>query len=353
MNELSRRNFLSTAAAGFAAASLSSAGEAGAPAPAQARAKLTLTCSDYLRFTPLATGDLRPTDLDLTWIRGPRSDMLSRALSDPAVDGGEGSMLAHLLRVAAGDRSMVALPVFPLRNFTARDIYVRKGSALKPDSLNGHRLGIYNWAASGAVWYRHLLRYFKQDPALMKWVVGGADEPARVVSRAPLPSHVRDAPEGKSLRDLLLSSELDAIFVPLPPKLYHPVNGPIVRLIPEFRTVEQRYFRETGCYPPQHAILIKEKSWKRDPSAGSRLLRTMQQCETLFQQGQRMFPYNAPWLMAELEETELLMGADFHAHGLEKNRQALEVFCRSAFDDRLTERRVTVEEYFAEFLAAG
>ena len=347
MNELSRRNFLATTAGTVAAASLARAKAAETEAPAQAKPKLTLTCADYLRFTPLVTGDLRPKDLELTWIRGPRSEMLNRALSDPTVDGGEGSMLAHLLRVAAGDRSMIAAPAFPLRNFTARDIYVRKGSSLKPAELNGRNTGIYNWAASGAVWYRHLLRYFKQDPAAMKWIVGGTDQPARVESRAPLPAHVRNAPADKSLSDLLLAGEIDAMFVPLPPKLYHPVNGPIVRLIPDFRAVEKRYFQETRCYPPQHAILIKEKSWQRDPSVGRKLVETLQQCETMFQESQRMFPYSAPWLMAELEETELLMGADFHAHGLEKNRHALDAFCRSAFEDGLTSRRVTVEEFFA------
>lgn len=347
MNELSRRKFLATAAGTVAAGSLVQATGAEAQARAQGRPKLVLTCSDYLRFTPLATGDLRPKDLDLTWIRGPRSEMLTRALSDPAVDGGEGSMLQHLLRVAAGDRSMIAVPVFPLRNFTARDMYTRKGSLLKPEGLNGRTLGIYNWAASGAVWYRHLLRYFKQDPASMKWVVGGTDQPARVESRVPLPPHVRNAPADKSLTDLLLVGEIDAMLVPLPPKQFHPDNGPIVRLIPDFRAVEKRYFQETRCYPPQHAILIKQKAWQRDPSAGRKLVDTLQQCEIMFQESQRMFPYGTPWLMAELEETERLMGKDFHAHGLEQNRHALDVFCRAAFEDGLTSRRMTVEEFFA------
>jgi hypothetical protein len=57
--------------------------------------------------------------------------------------------------------------------------------------------------------------------------------------------------------------------------------------------------------------------------------------------------------MEDLEEAHLLMGPDFHAHGLEKNRHVLDVFCQAGFDDGLTERRVTVEEYFAEFLQAG
>jgi 4,5-dihydroxyphthalate decarboxylase len=349
MNGLSRRHFLKTAGS-IAGASIVGASCAATRQEPDALPKITLTAADYLRYTPLATGELRPKDLDLTWVRGPRSDMLRRALSDPEVSGGETSMLGHLLRVDRGDRSHVAIPVFLLRNFTVRDIYTLKNSSLTPDKLSGSRIGIYNWTASGAIWYRHLVRYFGQDPAAIKWVVGGTDQPARVQSRVPLPNYVTDAPPDKSLTDLLLASELDAIFVPLPPKTYHPVEGPIVRLIPDFRAVERRYFEETRCYPPQHVLVLRREMWERDPSIGRRLLETFQQCETKFQEGLHLFPYSTPWQVAEVEETDLLMGSDFHAHGLDKNHHEVDVFCQGGFDDGQTKRRVTVEEFFSEFL---
>ncbi len=349
MGGLSRRRFLEAAGA-VAGTSLVCTPAAEARQTPGTAAAITLAGADYVRFLPLAAGDVRPKGLALTWLRGDRSEMLRRALSDPAVDGGEGSMAQHLLRIDGGDRSMVAVPVFLLRNFTARDIYALKGSSLTPAGLNGRRIGIYNWAASGAVWYRHLVRYFKQDPAAVKWVVGSPDQTTPVVVAVPLPVNVTLAPSGKSLSDLLLAREIDAFFAPLPPKQYHPVDGPIVRLIPDFRPVEKRYFTDTGCYPPQHVLLLRRQTWEKDPSIGERLVETFQQCETRFHGGQRLYPYGTPWLSAEIEETELLMGQDFHAHGLEKNRRALEVFCQSAFDDGLTKRRVTVEEFFAEFL---
>jgi 4,5-dihydroxyphthalate decarboxylase len=316
------------------------------------RPKITLACSDYLRFTPLATGDFRPKDLDLTWIRGPRSEMLSRVSSDSSIDGGESSMLGHLLRVDRGDRSMVAVPVFPLRNFTARDLYTVKGSSVKLDELNGRRIGIYNWAASGAVWYRYFLRHCGQDTKSMKWVVGGTDEPRQIVARAPLPSYVTNAPTDKSLTDLLLEGELDAIYVPIPPKKYHSKDGPIVRLIPDYRSVEIRFYEQTRCFPTQHVLLVRKEAWDRDPSVGRRLVEAFSQCEAKFQEGLHLFPYTTPWQISEVEETDLLMGADFHAHGLEKNRTEVDVFCQGGFDDGQTKRRVTVEEYFAEFLQA-
>jgi 4,5-dihydroxyphthalate decarboxylase len=199
-------------------------------------ATVTLAVTEYLRFTPLIWGQIqtgpgqaRAGGLQLRWVRGTRREMLDRTLDDPTVDGGEASMLGHLVRVARGDRSMVAVPVFLLRNFTARDLYVLQGSELNPRELSGRRLGIYNWAASGAVWYRRLLRYLGNDPASMRWVVGNADAPGTVTSRAPLPPYVRNAPPDRSLTDLITAGEIDALFAPLPPAAYHRNEGPLVR----------------------------------------------------------------------------------------------------------------------------
>jgi 4,5-dihydroxyphthalate decarboxylase len=348
MNELSRRQFFKTS--GLVAGVSLAGGQDTAAREEQTLPKITLTCADYLRLTPLANGDLRSKDLDLTLVRGPRREMLRRALSDPDVSGGETSMLGHLLRADQGDRSHVAIPVFPLRNFTARDLYTLKDSSLTPSRLNGCRIGIYNWTASGAVWYRQLVRYFGQDPKAIKWVVGGTDQPNQVQARVPLPPYVTNAPSDKSLSDLLLEGELDAIYVPLPPKKYHPVNGPIVRLVTDFRTVEKLYFEKTQCYPTQHVIVLRKEVWEKDPSVGRRLVETFQQCEAKFQEGLHLFPYSTPWEIAEVEDTDLLMGPEFHAHGLEKNHHEVDVFCQGGFDDGQTKRRITVEEYFAEFL---
>jgi 4,5-dihydroxyphthalate decarboxylase len=98
-------------------------------------------------------------------------------------------------------------------------------------------------------------------------------------------------------------------------------------------------------------LLLRRQVWERDPSVGRRLLEIFERCEARFVANQRLFPYSTPWLIEEVEETERLMGEDYHAHGLEKNRDAVDAFCQSAFDDGLTQRRVTVEEYFAEYLS--
>ena len=58
----------------------------------------------------------------------------------------------------------------------------------------------------------------------------------------------------------------------------------------------------------------------------------------------------ASWIDAELEETEALMGADFHAEGYEQNRATIEVFAEQALAAGIVSRRISPEEYFAEYL---
>jgi 4,5-dihydroxyphthalate decarboxylase len=347
MNRVSRRRFLTTSAS---ASGVLAAANVAVPAAASRAPSLSLACSNYVRFMPIATGDVRPKDLSLSWIRGDRNEMLRRATDDANIDGGETSMAQHIQRLDRGDRSLVAIPIFPLRNFTARDLYTRKGVRIAPNSLAGRRIGMYNWAASGAVWYRHLLRYLGSDTKKVNWIVGGVDSPATVrLPDPPLP-YVTPSPAGGSLNALLISSEVEAVFAPLPPRGFDPVNGPIVRAIPGFQTLEQKYFADTGCYPPQHVIVLRPASWDRDRSVGQRLVEAFNESEAAFEAGQRQFPYNSPWLIEEVENSARLLGTTYHAHGLEKNRRAVDVFCQAAYDDGLTKRRVQVDEFFAEFL---
>jgi 4,5-dihydroxyphthalate decarboxylase len=314
--------------------------------------RLVLAFPDYARLAPLAVGDVRPEGIDLDWVRAPRNDVLARILADPALDGGEHSLAQHLYRTAAGDRSFVAVPTFPLRNFCARDIYVRKGSDLRAlADLAGKRVGMYAWTASGSVWCRHLLRWAGVAADRVRWTIGPVEEPAPAAA-PPLPSQVAAAPGGASLVDLLVDGALDAVISPLRPAGFHMTEGPLVRLLGDFRPVEQAYFRETGCFPPQHLVILRRAALARAPDALPALQAMFEEGERRFVENQRLFPYASPWLDAEIDETDLTLGRDYHAHGFARNRHALDAFAREAHRLGLVERVVAPEEMFADYLAA-
>ncbi len=313
---------------------------------------LTLAFPEYARLVPLALGDVKPEGIDLTWVRGDRAKMLARALGDPAVHGGEHSLAQHLYRIAAGDRSHVGLPVFPLRNFGARDIYVRRGAGpTKSADLAGARVGMYSWTASGSVWYRHLLRHFGVGVDSVMWTIGPIDDPAPATPPV-LPANIAAAPAGRALSEMLAAGELDAIFSPLRPRGFEVKQGVLARMFPDFPAIERAYWAATRCYPPQHLVILRRAIVEANP----RILRTLQAmfeaAERHFVANQRMFPYASPWLEADIDATDLAIGAEVHAHGLEANRRPVDAFCTEAHALGLVARKVAVDELFAEFLAA-
>ncbi len=141
-----------------------------------------------------------------------RADLLRRVLGDPGIDGGESSLAGHLRRIASGDHSFVGLPIFILRGFAARDLYVRKdGPVRQPADLRGKRMGLYSWVASGSVWYRHFQQYIGIPLDAVEWWVGdievGAKRPMsspcrRSPSRSPRPLCGRDAGRRRYRRDV-------------------------------------------------------------------------------------------------------------------------------------------------------
>lgn len=318
---------------------------------------LTLTCADYARVMPLATGQVTPEGIDLTLALGrggswkDRAEMLRRALQDPAVQGGEASMAGQLRRIDKGDRSMVGLPVFPLRNFTARDLYVRKGGPVKsPADLPGKRIGMYDWFASGSIWYRHFLNFIGVPLDSLEWWIGDIDEPRAATHLGAFPEHVRQPAPGRFLSEMLIAGTLDAIYSPPRPRDYHPSDGPIVRLFTDVRAVERDYFRRTLCFPPQHLVILRRAVWEKNKWIAESLTDAFIRCNDLFAEAQRNFPYVSPWLDVELEETEALIGTDFHPYGFDKNKAVIDTFCRQAYDSGIVGRVVSADEYFAEFL---
>ena len=105
-------------------------------------------------------------------------------------------------------------------------------------------------------------------------------------------------------------------------------------------------------FPPQHLIVLRREAWQQNKWIARALTDAFARCTETFAKAQRSFPYVSPWLDAELEETEALMGADFHADGFERNRATIEVFAEQAHLAGIVGRRISAEEYFASFSSA-
>ena len=54
-----------------------------------------------------------------------------------------------------------------------------------------------------------------------------------------------------------------------------------------------------------------------------------------------------PWIAAELESTEAIMGGDFWSYGVTKSRPTLEALARYSYEQYLSVRQLSIDEMFA------
>ena len=131
------------------------------------------------------------------------------------------SMGRYVAMLSEGTSSYFAIPVFPSRMFRHSAIYVRTdGPVREPRDLCGARVGIPEWAQTAGVYVRGLLAdTFDVGLDSIDWVQGGLQQVGReeeVRLRLPKGIRIRKA-EGRTLNDMLLSGDLDALISAHPP----------------------------------------------------------------------------------------------------------------------------------------
>lgn len=173
-------------------------------------------------------------------------------------DISEMSMGKYIALRAQGDTSMTALPVFVSRAFRHSMFYVRVGSSItKPEDLQGKRIGIPEWAQTAGIYgCGYLSDYLGLELASMQWVQAGVNQPGRAEKvRLTLPKGINytNAPD-QSLNQMLLDGSVDAVMSARAPSAF---GKDVVRLMPDYQSAEEQYFKATHIYPIMHALVIK------------------------------------------------------------------------------------------------
>lgn len=307
---------------------------------------LTLAIRDYAHVAPLALGDVTIEGVDLTLLRV--FDAPQRVLADPTIDGGEASFSRYLQGVAGGDDTFVGIPAFVMRGFRHRCVFVRRGSTLAALSdLIGCRVGLNEWGATGHTWTRAAFREHGIDVTEVRWFVGRLSPSAPPAPGTFFPSYVEAIPEVATLMELLLAGDLDAILASEPPEGFHPTEGPIVRLFRDFVGAERAYFARTGIEPAHHLVVLRREIVADHAWLPGRLLEALETSRRQAARTRRVLGDITPWLLAELEETEALMGATAGAYGVEPNRAMIATFCAEQFAQGLVSAPIDSESAFA------
>ena len=321
------------------------------------RLKINFAASEYDHFRDLADGTVDISGIDFNWLRMPVEEAFTRFVNFLEWELSEMSMGKYVSFVSTGNTSVLALPVFPSRSFRQSSIFVRRdGRVKRAEDLRGKKIGIPEWAQTAAIytrgWLVHQLGIPLQE---IDWVQAGINQAGREEKvELKLPAGVRYTPvKAKSLSEMLLSGELDAVACARPPQPFVDGNPAIVRLFPDYRAVEEKFYRETGIFPIMHVIAMRRDVYEANKWIAVNLYNAFVEAKRRAVERALDFTatsYPFAWCSHAAAEARQIFGEDFFPYGLEANRKTLDAFLQYAFEHGVCHRRVTPDELFPKEL---
>jgi 4,5-dihydroxyphthalate decarboxylase len=324
-------------------------------ASSRANVHLTLAINDYDHVRDLVSGAVPVQGVDLTCMSFSVEETFFRFARYREWDVSEFSLAKYCSLRAAGDDSLVAIPAFPSRSFRHSAIYVRAdGPVHDPAALAGARIGVPEWTQTATVYVRGLLAHaYGLDLTAIAWFQGGTNEPGRVegISVTPAPGISLTPVSDRSLNDMLVEGELDAVIAAHPPTEFKRRSGTVVRLFSDYRAVEEEYYRQTGVFPIMHVVALRREVHDAHPWVARNLL-------TAFEEAKRRGleraldgnapRYPVPWSVANAQRAEEVFGRDFWPYGIEPNRPTLAAFLAFAHEQGVCATPLAPDDLFVE-----
>jgi 4,5-dihydroxyphthalate decarboxylase len=317
--------------------------------------KLTVALSLYDRHIPFFDGTITlPKNVELNVLQAGQSSPLrdgvnrhERMIQKKEFDVCELSFSSYIM---AKSRNMpfTAIPVFPRRLFSQSQMYVNVSSGIhSPQDLIGRKVGLSSFQTTLSVLAKGDLKKEYGVPwEKIKWYIS-KDE---AVSFKPKEgTFLQKIGEGKKIGKMLEEGEIDALFMPHPPKSVLQGSTKVRRLFSDPRQEELKYYRKNGFYPIMHIIALKQELVEREPW----IVRTLMD---MFEEAKKMYSqyYDDPnwsqlaWGRHFFEEQRNLFGEDLWPSGVSKNRNNLGRFIEYSLDQGLIDKKIEVDQLFTD-----
>jgi 4,5-dihydroxyphthalate decarboxylase len=321
-----------------------------------AKLNLTLACWDYDRTRPLIDGRIKPEgiELDIKVLR-PR-EAFPRMLEKREFHVSEMSLASYVTLKGRGDCPFVAIPVALSKIFRHSCIYVRTDSGIhEPKDLKGKRVGTTQLGSTGVIFLNGMLQHeYGVTIRDIDWFIGGLNTSTQrplIPLNLPEQVKVQFLPAGETLEGLLNRGEIDALFSLYFPELFLNESPHIHRLFPNYKEVEQNYYRRTRIFPIMHTVVIRDDVHREHPWVAKTLYQMFGAARDLALDG--LYDTDAlrlslPWLIDHLEDTWHVFGKDFWSYGLEPNRPTWQAIGRYVHEQGLSPRVVGADELFLQ-----
>jgi 4,5-dihydroxyphthalate decarboxylase len=268
-------------------------------------------------------------------------------------------LLPFVLAYANEDfRDYTLIPVFPLRVFRHKSIFIRTDRGItKPEDLRGKRIATPGYSSTSLTWIRGMMQNeYGVKPAEIEWVISSTDSAvkdsggaSRLENVLPKGISIRRGPKGKDESDLLVDGDVDALFHAAEPRAYQEGHPKVARLFSESRKTERAYFARTGIFPIMHAVAMRRDAISAHPWLPKVVFDAYSRAKQLTYDDIKKsawYKTSLPWVAQEAEETRKLMGDNYWPYAIEPNRKALETLLQYAREQGLAKRKLKIEELF-------
>ena len=316
---------------------------------------ITIATWDYDRVRAVMDGRVPVHGCDVNYLTMPVEEIFHRAHFHAEFEVAEIAMGVQIARLGGSVGSdYTALPIFLSRMFRHSAIYIRTDRGIgRPQDLKGKRVGVPAYQMAAAVWARGFLKdVYGVDYADMNWRQGGLEIPGRreiTPLRLPKDFPLEVIAPGKTLSAMLAAGEIDALISARAPSCYDARHPKVRRLFEDYASAERDYYRQTGVFPIMHVLGVRKDVHARQPWLAASLLKAFNAAKDIaiaeFEQFAAL-KLTLPWIGSESIATRKLMGDDFWPYGVNANRKTLDLVCRYAHEQGITQRPVAVDELF-------
>jgi len=318
-----------------------------------AKLSLTMALSHYDRHFPFFDGAVAIDGVDLNVLLVGQSEPLKhgvdrheRMLQKGEFDICELSLSSYLMAKSRG-MPFTAIPVFPRRLFSMSQMWVRADADInRPGDLIGRKVGHSTFQTTLSVLAKgDLQSEYGVDWRTIEWVVAKEET---VAFKPQEGVNIRLVPKGRKIGGLLEAGEIDALFMPHPPKEVLRGSEKIRRLFADAKQQELNYFRKNGFFPIMHVVAFKDEALRQDPRLARSVMSAFDQAKEVCRRY-----YDDPnwsrlaWGRHLFEEERNLLREDPSPYGVRRNRANLERFMGYSFDQGLMEKKPAVEDLFA------
>jgi 4,5-dihydroxyphthalate decarboxylase len=317
-----------------------------------AKLNLSVAIGDYDRNRPLIDGRVGIDGVDPVFMTLSPEEIFFRALRSQDFDICELSLSSFTLKTALGESPYVGVPAFVSKAFRHTSIYVRTDRIKEPKDLKGKKVGVPEYQLTANVWARAILEDdHGVKPSDIHWIRGGIEEagrPEKITIKLPAGVRLDNAPEGRTISDLLDKGEIDGFIAPRPPSIAH-ANPNVGWLFRDPAAAAKDYFKRTGIFPIMHLIGVRRTLAEKHPYLPAAVLKAFEQSKAAALTAlsdTSATKVTLPFIEETLKATRELMGEDFWAYGVAPNRKTLEAFLRHHHAQGLSPRQLTPEELF-------